>query len=52
MTLALAIDLGGTKIEAALVDDDGAIVEGSRRRTPTGAAPPRMSPCSHAASPR
>ncbi|QOC24359.1 MULTISPECIES: ROK family protein [Microbacterium] len=37
MTLALAIDLGGTKIEAALVDDDGAIVEGSRRRTPTGA---------------
>jgi len=36
MTLALAIDLGGTKIEAALVDDTGSIVEGSRRRTPTG----------------
>lgn len=37
MTLALAIDLGGTKIESALVDADGAIVEGSRHRTPTGA---------------
>ncbi|OJU44573.1 MAG: ROK family protein [Microbacterium sp. 69-7] len=37
MTLALAIDLGGTKIEGALVDADGAIIEGSRHRTPTGA---------------
>lgn len=37
MTLALAIDLGGTKIEGALVDANGAIVEGSRHRTPTGA---------------
>lgn len=37
MTLALAIDLGGTKIEAALVDADGVLVGGSRRRTPTGA---------------
>lgn len=37
MTLALAIDLGGTKIEAALVDAEGRIVEGSRHRTPTGA---------------
>ena len=37
MTLALAIDLGGAKIEGALVDADGAIIEGSRHRTPTGA---------------
>lgn len=37
MTLALAIDLGGTKIEAALVDEEGRLVEGSRHRTPTGA---------------
>jgi len=37
MTLALAIDLGGTKIEAALIDAAGVIVEGSRRRAPTGA---------------
>jgi len=37
MALALAIDLGGTKIEAALVDADGALVAGSRHRTPTGA---------------
>lgn len=38
MTLALAIDLGGTKIEAALVDESGALVEGSRTRVETGAA--------------
>ena len=38
MPLALAIDLGGTKVEAALVDETGALVEGSRRRHPTGAA--------------
>lgn len=38
MTLALAIDLGGTKVEAALVDDTGALVEGSRHRAATGAA--------------
>lgn len=38
MTLALAIDLGGTKIEAALVDEAGALVEGSRTRVETGAA--------------
>ena len=35
-TLALAVDLGGTKIEAAIVDDTGAIVTGSRFRAPTG----------------
>ncbi|MBF4562124.1 ROK family protein [Microbacterium sp. VKM Ac-2870] len=38
MTLALAIDLGGTKIEAALIDATGVIVDGSRHRTPTGEA--------------
>jgi len=35
-TLALAVDLGGTKIEAAIVDETGAIVPGSRFRSPTG----------------
>lgn len=38
MPLALAIDLGGTKVEAALVDETGALVEESRHRAPTGAA--------------
>lgn len=38
MSLALAIDLGGTKVEAALVEDTGAIVEGSRHRVATGSA--------------
>lgn len=33
----LAIDLGGTKIEAAVVDSTGAIVPGTRFRQPTGA---------------
>lgn len=35
-TVALAVDLGGTKIEAALVDDAGALLPGSRFRAPTG----------------
>lgn len=35
--VALAVDLGGTKIEAALVDDSGALLPGSRFRAPTGA---------------
>jgi len=35
--LALAIDLGGTKVEAALVDPRGAILPGTRFRQPTGA---------------
>ncbi|WP_344780276.1 ROK family protein [Microbacterium kribbense] len=35
--LALAVDLGGTKIEAALVDSGGAVLPGSRARRPTGA---------------
>ncbi len=34
---ALAVDLGGTKVEAALVDSDGGVVAGSRHRRPTGA---------------
>lgn len=34
--LALAIDLGGTKVEAALVDPHGAILPGTRFRQPTG----------------
>lgn len=38
MSLVLAVDLGGTKIEAALVDDTGALLPGSRFRAPTGRA--------------
>jgi glucokinase len=34
--LALAIDLGGTKVEAGLVRSDGSIVPGTRFRQPTG----------------
>ena len=33
---ALAIDLGGTKVEAALVDENGAVLAASRHRAPTG----------------
>ncbi len=35
--LALAVDLGGTKVEAALVDSAGVLLAGSRVRRPTGA---------------
>jgi glucokinase len=35
-TYALAIDLGGTKVEAALVDPNGAVLISSRFRAPTG----------------
>ena len=35
---ALAVDLGGTKIEAALVDTAGTVLAGSRFRAPTGRA--------------
>ncbi|MEH3155456.1 MAG: ROK family protein [Gordonia paraffinivorans] len=35
---AVAVDIGGTKVEAALVDPDGRIVPGTRRRAPTGGA--------------
>ena len=33
---ALAVDVGGTKMEAALVGDDGVLVRGSRSRRETG----------------
>ncbi|MEP6842238.1 MAG: ROK family protein [Pseudolysinimonas sp.] len=36
-TVALALDLGGTKVEAGLVDPAGAILPGTRFRQPTGA---------------
>ncbi|WOF23023.1 ROK family protein [Microbacterium betulae] len=39
--IALAVDLGGTKVEAALVDGDGAVVTASRNRQPTG---PELTP--------
>ncbi|WP_395243562.1 ROK family protein [Agromyces sp. MMS24-K17] len=35
-SLALAVDFGGTKVEAALIDPDARVVEGSRHRRPTG----------------
>jgi len=34
--LALAVDFGGTKVEAALVDDRGRLVPATRHRRPTG----------------
>ena len=36
MTLALAVDFGGTKVEAALVNEHGQLTDGSRFRAPTG----------------
>src|SRR5680860_544959 len=35
---ALAIDIGGTKVEAALVDPNGTVLATSRFRAPTGRA--------------
>ncbi|MFT4215483.1 MAG: ROK family protein [Microbacterium sp.] len=35
--LVVAVDLGGTKVEVALVDEEGRVVPGSRFRRPTGA---------------
>lgn len=35
---ALAVDVGGTKLEAALVDEHGALVKGTRSRRETGRA--------------
>ena len=35
--LALAVDFGGTKVEAALVDERGRLVPGTRHRSATGA---------------
>ncbi|WFR66181.1 ROK family protein [Curtobacterium flaccumfaciens] len=34
--LALAVDLGGTKVEAALVTDEGVVLPATRFRSPTG----------------
>ena len=34
--LALAVDLGGTKVEAALVTDQGVVLPARRFRSPTG----------------
>ncbi|MFG6503440.1 ROK family protein [Microbacterium sp. P05] len=34
--IALAVDIGGTKVEAALVTANGQLVAGSRHRAPTG----------------
>lgn len=36
MHMALAVDVGGTKMEAALVAGDGTVVDGSRSRQATG----------------
>jgi glucokinase len=36
MTLALALDFGGTKVAAALVDDTGTVLQETRFRQPTG----------------
>lgn len=36
MAIALALDLGGTKVESALIDSEGQILPGSRARQPTG----------------
>ncbi|HEY5230221.1 MAG TPA: ROK family protein [Galbitalea sp.] len=38
MTLALALDFGGTKVAAALVDDAGVVLPDTRFRQPTGKA--------------
>lgn len=35
-SVAIAVDLGGTKVEAAVVTTDGEVVEGSVFRSPTG----------------
>lgn len=36
VSYAIAVDFGGTKVEAALVDELGTVVAGSRHRAPTG----------------
>ena len=36
--IAIAVDFGGTKVEAAVVDETGALLPGSRFRAPTGRA--------------
>ncbi len=47
MNLALAVDFGGTKVEAALVDETGRVLPQTRFREPTG---PRASTSELAAS--
>lgn len=37
LSYALAVDMGGTKVEAALVDPAGVVLASSRFRAPTGA---------------
>lgn len=49
MTLVLAVDLGGTKVEAALVDEAGELVPGTRHRAPTGEAAARDAEVARAA---
>lgn len=45
--LALAVDVGGTKVESALVDEQGRIAPGTRHRRPTG---PELAPEGFAAA--
>ena len=35
MTLAIGIDIGGTKVAAGVVDENGNVLDRARRRTPT-----------------
>lgn len=44
-TVVLAVDVGGTKLEAALVRADGTLVPGTRSRRPTGSAATAESMC-------
>jgi glucokinase len=37
-SVAVAVDFGGTKVDSALIDSDGELVEGTRHRAPTGRA--------------
>ncbi|MFT4234112.1 MAG: ROK family protein, partial [Microbacterium sp.] len=34
--IALAVDLGGTKVDAALVEESGRVLDAGRSRRPTG----------------
>ncbi|MFA7267378.1 MAG: ROK family protein, partial [Candidatus Nanopelagicales bacterium] len=38
MTLAIGIDIGGTKIAGGVVDEDGTILQADRRGTPSRSA--------------
>src|SRR5436305_12970301 len=35
MTLAIGVDIGGTKVAAGVVDDEGKVLARARRRTPS-----------------